>query len=120
MSTQPLMQSIEALAHMLGQPITAAEFDGGWSAGGKEHWSNIVQQWKASVLSGEAPQWAPVNGKHLDNSGGGSVGDLAEQLEHVGHAVWVHYKSQPLLRRIAKRITSASSRPATPSARPSP
>ena len=100
MKADDLLHAIEQLAEHLAQPITQSEFDGGWSAGGKEYWRKIVLQWPETVRRGTRPLGAPLNGKHLDNSGGGTDGELANELERVAAAVHQHYMQRPLWRRL--------------------
>jgi hypothetical protein len=86
-SEEAVLSMVDVLLEHLRVPLTNDEEQYGWTSAGKTHWHGIVAEWKQAVLTKKRAPAVPLNGKHLDNSGGGSEGSLTNMLENCANAI---------------------------------
>lgn len=100
-SDQHLLGLIENLHRILAAPLTETERQDGWSEGGKQHWCLIVEKWISAIQTKHRAPAVPLNGKHLDQSGGANRGNLFDELETVSNQIVQYQKQYSFITRLS-------------------
>ncbi len=82
-----VLRLLDRLTEQLASPLSEEDVQSGWMINGKAHWHGVAQDWTTAVMKNQRAPAIPLSGKHLDNSGAGSDGQLFGLLEKAANAI---------------------------------